>query len=476
MKKFFAFLIASLVLIACAVPAFAKVTAKDGYYIVDDAEGYAPVRNGQKKAARDEAMRMAYRDALEKAIGACVTGVTEMENFAVTRDKVFSKASGLVKNFKVISEKVDKDGVLNIIGTCRVEEKALDGVLGPDVIAMLGNPRIMILVDEKIEGSTPFISTTEGELLRVFERAGYLLVDPEQAKTLLHLDPAQAFDDPLRLTEAAKTLRADIIIVARASAERFADQRIHGIRLFGVGGKVQIKAVLTQTAYQVSSKNVSATTGKKPAQTVAGGAERCFKQAASIAADQLVYKIAYNMASAGSSLGGITVNIKIAGAAFKDVEEIEEKLRELAGKSGEVFERSYNDNLLEVDIVSQNTARKVASFLSNMGVEIESLTQQTINGRVKKSLERQSKPEPAPISEKFIKVVISDVDSFSDAGKIEDFLKDFGEIETGYKSKKLTLTIKTSSSTAREIAAKLSDNGVEIEALSNDSIEGRLTQ
>ena len=191
---------------------------------------------------------MAYRDALEKALGACVAGITEMENFAVTRDKVFSKSKGIVKDFKVTEEFVDKDGVLNLKGVCKVGEKALDGTLGPDVIAMLGNPRIMFLVDERVGGSRPFISTTETELMRIFEKAGYLIVDPDQAKVLLHLDPSQAFEDPVKLSEAARTLRADIIIVGRAIAGAFAKQKVYGVQLYGVSGTVQLKAVLTQTA------------------------------------------------------------------------------------------------------------------------------------------------------------------------------------------------------------------------------------
>ena len=54
---------------AFASVAEAKVNLSGGMYIVDDAEGYAPVVNGAKKAAREEARRMAYRDALEKALG-----------------------------------------------------------------------------------------------------------------------------------------------------------------------------------------------------------------------------------------------------------------------------------------------------------------------------------------------------------------------------------------------------------------------
>ncbi len=470
MKKFAAVLL--ILLLACG--AEAKVTLSGGMYIVDDAEGYAPVVNGAKKTAREEARRMAYRDALEKALGACVAGITEMENFTVTRDKVFSKSKGIVKDFKVTEEFVDKDGVLNLKGVCKVGEKALDGTLGPDVIAMLGNPRIMFLVDERVGGSRPFISTTETELIRIFEKAGYLIVDPDQAKVLLHLDPSQAFEDPVKLSEAARTLRADIIIVGRAIAGAFAKQKVYGVQLYGVSGTVQLKAVLTQTAYQISSKTVSHSTGKKPAQTVGGGADRCFRAAAATAAEELVYKIAYNMASAGSALGGVTVNIKIASATFKDVERIEKALGEFSGKNGDVFERSYKDNLLEIDLVSENTARKAASFLSEIGVEVDALTAQTINAHVPPEEKEEPKLSPAAPESK-ITVIISNVNSFKDAGMIEDALREFlddADMEMNYKNKILTLEIINSPVNSRRLAAFLSDNNIEVDGVENFSVTG----
>ena len=458
-----------LIILVCVSPSTAKVTRQDGVYLVDDAEGYAPIRNNQKKTAYSEARNMAYRDALEKALGACVTGITEMENFAVTRDKVFSKSSGLIKDFRITSENVDEDGVLNIKASCKVSEKSLDGILGPEVISMLGNPRIMLIVDEKVGGQTPFMSTTEGVLQKIFEKAGYLLVDPEQARALLHLEPSRAFDDPETLAQAAKTLKADIIVAARASAGAFASQKIYGVRLYGVSGTVQLKAVLTKTAYQISSKTASASTGKKPAQTVGGGAAACFNSAAKSAAEEIVYKIAYSMASAGSALGGITVNVKISGASFNDVERIEDGLRTLAGKTGEIFERNYSDNLLEVDIESENTARKVAAFLSDNNIEITGLTQQTVNGAV---IHSKNNANTGTIS-----VTVSDIGSFRQAGEIEDLLREHlgtdSEIETAYQSKTLTLEIKGSIK-AKDIAALLSDKDVEIDEVSQNKVSGHM--
>ena len=80
-----------------------------------------------------------------------------------------------MKNFKITSETVSGD-TLFITGSCSVGERAFDGVLGPEVISMLGNPRVMIIVDEE---SGKNASVVENELLNLFEKAGYLIVDKD---------------------------------------------------------------------------------------------------------------------------------------------------------------------------------------------------------------------------------------------------------------------------------------------------------
>ena len=455
----------------------ASVKTEKGVYVIDDAEGYAYIKDGKKSAAREEAKRMAYRDAIEKALGACVSGIDKIEGYNTTREKIFSKTSGLVKNFKITNEAVSGD-MLTITGTCQVSEKSHDGVLGPEVISMLGNPRVMILVDERVGKDAPFVSTVEGELLRIFEKAGYLIVDPDQAKMLLSLDPEKAFNDPSLLAGAARTLRADIIILGRAVAGAFAHQKIHGISLYGVSGTVQLKAVLTQTAYQISSRTISGGTGKKPVQTVGGGATRIFRSAVSQAAEDIVYKIAYSMASAGSSLGGITVNIKLAGASFKDVEEIEERLREFAGTGGELFERSYLNGLLEVDLVSGKTARNVASFISDYA-NVEGVTSQTVTARMLKAGPVQPTEEKVEAANKVINIHIDNVKRFEDSAPIERALSDFvgkhGDVVGKYEDTALNLTVTYPAEaenvkTAHEIASFLKTIDIRADSVQDDSI------
>ena len=77
-----------------AAPAFSAGVQAAGELIKVEAEGFAPIKGGDKNGARDAAKRSAYRDALEKALGAYVTGITEMQNFEVVKDKVFSQTTG----------------------------------------------------------------------------------------------------------------------------------------------------------------------------------------------------------------------------------------------------------------------------------------------------------------------------------------------------------------------------------------------
>ena len=457
-------------------PVFAKMKLENGVYIIDNISGSATINKRKKSVVREEAKKAAYNTLSEKLLDEIMPGIKEKENYDAVLEKVSSKISGLVKNFKIDSEQVSENDTLNIVGTCKINERALDDLIGSDIITLLGNPRVMILVDEKVGGGSPFISTTESELLRIFEQAGYLIVDPDQARTLLNLAPATAFDDPVKLSQAARTLRADIIVIGKATAGAYTKQKVHGVTLYGVSGTVQLKAILTQTAYQISSKTVSSSTGRKPVGSVGSGADRCFRSAAAQAAEQIVYKIAYNMASAGSVIEGINVNIKIANVMFSDVEKIEKQLGELKGK---LFERSYSNNFLEIDFVSKYSARDLASFLSEHGVNINSLTTQTINANVVKEIQKEVIYKNSAIS-----VKISDISSYSEAGEIENKLRDYlkessKELSGKYNDNTLEIVVYLPDGAEiikieKNVAEFLEKNGIKIESFSSGAIYGKL--
>ena len=478
MKSLRIFLVSFCILLLTFPQVFAaNVAVENGLYIVNDANGRAAITDGKKAVAREKAKQEALRDALEKAVNTCIPGINKKQDYAALLEKVFSKTSTLVKNFKAVNENVEGD-TLTLSGICQIHERKLDDILGPQIISMLGNPRVMIIVDEKVGKEAPFISTVEGELLRIFERAGDLIVDPDQAKMLLNLDPQKAFNDPSLIGGAARTLRADIIILARAVAGAFANQKIHGINLYGVSGTVQLKAVLTQTAYQISSKTISGGTGKKPVQTVSGGAERIFRSSVAQAAEEIIYKIAYSMASAGSALGGTTINVKIAGADFKQSEAIKKSLRDFMGDGGELFTRSFKDGLLEVDLVSSKNAEEIAGFLSDYA-SIESFTPQNLSARVASA--EPKTPVAIDKSSIVINIHIENVRWKNDAIDIENGVKNFigssGEVKSVFASPAVNLVVTydgeiPEGKDAAAIKEFLERISIRIDSTTEDSVQG----
>ena len=453
MKKFFITVLFSAFVVSLAVsPSYAaRVRAEENKYFIEDAEGHAVIRDGRKQQAREEAKRMAYRDAIDKAME-MLSGSTDPE----MRNKVFLKSQSMVKNFKITDEFVSGD-TLFITGSCSVGERAFDGVLGPEVIAMLGNPRIMIIVDEESGNA----SVVEDELLRVFEKAGYIIVDRDQAQTLLALDPKKAFSDPAMLAAAAKTDRADIIIVASATSGAAHAQRF-GIHMYKPSASVQIKAVLTKTAYQISSSRVSRGTKDWRGNPSAAG---LIRSGIEQAAREIIYKIAYKMASAGSVLGGITVNIKLAGASFNDKKRFIEYLKE----TGKVFERSYSKKMSEIDLVSSKNAEDVASLIADYNlpggkIEIDEHTGQTVLARVTPS--PVPVPDPKPLPQVVINIFLDKLNE-DEAYKVEYELRKFVgpdvEVAGDYQDPKLVINIKfaqgsESAKNVREIEAFLKND------------------
>ena len=351
-----------------------------GKLITVEVEGYAPIVDGAKNKAREDAKRSVMREALEKALGAYVTGITEMKDFEVVKDKVFSQSQGIVKRMDIQREWEDSDGLLHLSAVCDVAEAALDGVLGPAVIDALGNPRIMVLLDERIGDKPSFLSTAESEVLRVFEKAGYLLVDPTQAGTLKDIDlaAARSANDPEKLREIARDFQADVLIYGKAYASAYADQKISGVRIYGVRSTVQLKAVLSASAYQLGSDTYEE---KQKGTSLEDGAVKGLKPGASRAGKSLVNKIAYALIS--GSAGGIpgrTVKIKLIGVAFKEAKALKEELSGIEGVTG-VYQRQFRKGELELDVVSDKTAEDLASILSDRGCEIDGVSGSLVEGR-----------------------------------------------------------------------------------------------
>jgi hypothetical protein len=363
-----------LLISRCALAAAGKDAS---FIIVDKAEGVAPIVDGDITGARKEAEQKAYRDALRQAIGERVYGNREsveiMEDsvvYAQVRDKIFRQANGIVKRFKITDEKIEKivdsgtgaiHSFIRITASCKVGTLAIDGVLGPAVIDAMGNPRVLILVDEHIAGKKSSVSAAERAIFSVFEKAGYLILNSS---------------GPVN----AKKSGAEVLLLGKAETSHVLREKRDGVSIFLVTARVHLQAFVGETEHLIGSKTVE--TSLESTRPTGVGAGKSLTKAASQASKEMIHKIAYALAfNSQNGSPGVAVNIEIGGVSFSEAEIIIKALQKLVGRSGGVYERAYGNNVLEADVVTDITAKNIASFLSGQGIEIESFTQHTVRGK-----------------------------------------------------------------------------------------------
>jgi hypothetical protein len=387
-KIFLTVLVVSL--LSAFLPMERRASAAVSVIKVNNAEGRAPVVNGNEGAALKEAKLNAYRDALRQAIGDLVYGERESEQFmennhiySMARDKIFSQVQGIVKNFKVKSEKIE-NGTAYVTGSCEVKETALDGVLGPAIIDAMGNPRVVFLISERIGGKPASVSNVADEARRVFGKAGYLIVDGDMTGVPSNVDPLLIYEEPRIYEDAAGNLKAEILLSGVVETN-YLKGAIAGISapIYHVKSNVRLKAVFAATGYLLGEKSVEIKWDDTKNTDIdkTDAYLRHMKQATAKAAGAMIYKTAYALAfGAREGTPGVVVNVKVGGVAFREIKALVNALNRFVGKDGGVYQRNYQDRLLEIDVASNKSGPVIAEFLSVHGIDILSYTSHAVSG------------------------------------------------------------------------------------------------
>jgi hypothetical protein len=352
---------------------------------IENATGRAAIVDGNVATAYKEAELEAYRNAILKGMSAIVYGVQGFEEaikndevVSVAQNKIFRDIQGVVKDFKVNNEYTEDvfDPPTNVTysylvldGNCKVSRTALDGALGPNIIHAMGNPRVMVLIEERVGGGNPSTLAAVTAVTETFENAGYQIVGGTQG-----LPSSVAYDDPLRWKDSTGRLKADVLIIGEASTNHALKQKISGASIYSVKAKVRLRAVLAATEAQITEKTVETPFFESTRPTDVGAAKGLTK-AATEASQTMINRVAYALAfGSRDGVPGVAVNIRIGDVSFQESQSITTSLQELAGRSGGVYDRGYRDGLMEVDMVSDKTAKQAAWLLSQMGIAVRGYT------------------------------------------------------------------------------------------------------
>lgn len=308
------------------------------------AEGVAA---GSDLKAKDEATNRALRRAIEQGVGALIDSESMTENYQLLEDKIYSQVKGYVKSYNVISDNSGADGIYKV----KIEAVVALAVLEKDIKALniikekKGNPRMMILVQEFIDGLEQPSELVQAEMEKEFLAKGFPLVDKAQYQMVKERDVALSYTNPEKAAVLGREFGAEVVIVGQATSNLQESSTPYGVQVFAYAADISAKAIKTDTGAIMATETVSGTergSGRIPT------ANKALAGAGKKLADVMMSGIVERWRS--EVFNTVNVQVVIENAAAQDRDVIKKDISAIRGVQS-VNERSFNKSILVLDII-----------------------------------------------------------------------------------------------------------------------------
>ncbi|HCF59320.1 MAG TPA: hypothetical protein DFS52_15170 [Myxococcales bacterium] len=349
--------------------------------------------NNDLAAAKERAKEAALREAVNQVVGATVTSVSEMQDYTLVRDIVFSQTAGYVSEYNLVSEQVDQEYDLV---TATYQVKVAKGEIDKDaaaiaaLMAMKKQNSIHLMVrdvstetvGEGSAKSTLAIShgVFEGELRNSLKKDGFFVADANLnlASGKLKSDgPFQAVNNPQEARELGITLGVQLVVygtvVVTNSVEKVYEQELHAAVL-----RASLVAVAPDSG-EVIADYVGSTSAS--AHTMPQAANRVVAQAAAAASKELRTEI-YS-AWRKQVTGAQTVIVELSGVNFGDFNAFKDLLEaDVRGVKG-VNANGFKAGVGRFDVKLVGGSAELAKFLAGKRLrgktlDVDTLTPNTI--------------------------------------------------------------------------------------------------
>jgi len=357
--------------------------------------GEAPIYNGDKFRAREEASALAKRNAVEQAVGTLVTSETRVENFELISDRILTKASGYIKRFEILKETVRKDSLRIAAKVVVTVDTVKDDLIALNLLqAAIHKPRIMLLFAG--EG----LARQAADAIRTEMSTGFL------EKEFNLIDPPKSGAEVKAALRAAAS--GDIGAVAKLGAQLGAEVVLTGVVKATSKDMGEEYANMISCSVAVGIQAVRASNGKILA------SRDLSDKTIHISADQGVRKAALTLARKGFEglledlvavwtrevAQGETIQVRLRNISYKQLILLEEAIRKLRGVT-DLHERSFSGEarLGIVDVDYRGETRTLAQDLSKFRIGGRDLDIVSVkSGQVDLRLG----PKPAPKTSKSI--------------------------------------------------------------------------
>lgn len=355
-------------------PPTAATPAGSGEVVLDGGEGTevlaegvaALPAQGGADIARDHALDDALRKAVEQGVGTLINSETRVENFQLLSDRIYSRSTGYVSSYKVITEGLE-GALYRVVVRAKVKLADIENDLAAIGILVLeqGRPRIMVVVKETQNWAELFsddrvMSQTmlETMILDAFQQKGFPVVDAATVRQNLEKEQLKKILEGDNETAVLVGLKVGAEVIVAGTAQRTSQVKyVAGMNREFHKMRMSARAINTETAEIIGA---SATTTELPFSE--DGARR---RAADTTSAELVSKI----------LGGWTKheNVTVIAADNADFSRVQKLKSEIALKLRgiiKVISRDLVGSTATLEVISETSSQEVLDGLTTRGISV----------------------------------------------------------------------------------------------------------
>jgi len=182
-------------------------------------------------------------------------------------------------------------------------------------------PRIMVVVDEKIDDKDATAQKVTGKIESAFLAKGYRLVDKSQFETVRARDLSLGDLNPTKAKELGRRFGAELIIAGGAQAVFGEERETYGIKTVEYTADGEVKVIITDTGDIIA---VSSATSKKASQGRSQAASKALDELGDSLASDLLAKVQMKLKDMKER--PVAVQLALLGVTDASLMKIEQEL------------------------------------------------------------------------------------------------------------------------------------------------------
>ncbi|MFQ5964231.1 MAG: hypothetical protein ACE5KZ_08115 [Candidatus Scalinduaceae bacterium] len=215
--------------------------------------GESPIYDGKVAPARQRAIEDAFRNAVRKVLGTFVTAESYTQNAISIDDSIMTKAKGYINTYEILEEQKDKESILLKVNVVISIEPIKDDLTAMKIlIEAMGNPRIILLIDE--DGQETIRNSYAAEhITKILTKKGFNIVDPFSTGNLTEKEILNAFEKGNFIGLDSDKLQAEILMLGKGRVENITEVEMSG--LIGCIVNLDIKVTSIETGKIVTEQS-----------------------------------------------------------------------------------------------------------------------------------------------------------------------------------------------------------------------------